>query len=67
MYGVSSFTVFLTNLVDPTSTIWISSHAWVVMWSMFVYQISLFIIMVLSMLLFGKYIWKNLRKLEKAE
>ncbi|MFX0075166.1 MAG: CDP-alcohol phosphatidyltransferase family protein [Candidatus Hermodarchaeota archaeon] len=67
MYGVSSFTVFLTNLVDPSSTIWLSSHAWTVEWSMIIYQISLFVIMIISIILFSKYIWKNLRKLEKDE
>lgn len=67
MYGVSSITVFFTNLVDPASTIWNSSHAWIISWSMLVYQISLLVIMVLSMLLFAKYIWKNLMKLEQAD
>jgi phosphatidylglycerophosphate synthase len=64
MYGVSSFSVLLTNLVDPSATIWIVSHTWVVTWSMIIYQISLLVIMVLSILLFSKYIWKNLKKIE---
>ena len=67
MYGVSSFTVYLTYLVNPSATIWNSSHAWTITWSMFIYQASLLVIMVLSIILFANYIWKNLRKLEKAE
>jgi phosphatidylglycerophosphate synthase len=67
MYGASSITVLLTNLINPSATIWNSSHAWVVTWSMLVYQISLLAIMILSILLFAKYIWKNLKKLEQAE
>jgi len=64
MYGASSFSVLLTNLVDPSATIWIVSHTWVVTWSMIIYQISLLVIMVLSIILFSKYIWKNLKKIE---
>lgn len=67
MYGVSSIVVLLTNLIDPSATIWNSSHAWTIAWSMFIYQISLLVIMILSMALFAKYIWKNLKKLEQAE
>jgi phosphatidylglycerophosphate synthase len=64
MYGASSFSVLITNLVDPSATIWIVSHTWVVTWSMITYQISLLVIMVLSIILFSKYIWKNLKKIE---
>ncbi len=65
MYGVSSFGVLLTNLIDPSATIWNDSHLWVTTWSMLIYQIVLLAIMVLSMILFAKYIWKNLEKIEK--
>ena len=64
IYGASSFTVFLTNLVNPSATLWNTSHLWTVTWTMIIYQISLLVIMILSIVLFGKYIWKNLRKLE---
>ena len=64
IYGSSSLTVLLTNLINPSATIWNGSHAWVVEWSMLIYQISLLVIMVLSIVLFAKYIWKNLKKLE---
>ena len=65
MYGVSSFAVFLTNLIDPSTTIWNVSHLWVITWSMLIYQIVLLAIMVFSMILFAKYIWKNLKIIEK--
>ncbi|MHA2289410.1 MAG: CDP-alcohol phosphatidyltransferase family protein [Promethearchaeota archaeon] len=64
MYGVSSFTVFLTTLINPSSTLWVASHEWTVTWTMIIYQISLLVIMILSIVLFSKYIWKNLKKLE---
>lgn len=65
MYGVSSFAVFLTKLIDPSTTIWNDSHLWVITWSMLIYQIVLLAIMVFSMILFAKYIWKNLKIIEK--
>ncbi len=65
MYGVSSFAVFLTNIIDPSTTIWNVSHLWVITWSMLIYQIVLLAIMVFSMILFAKYIWKNLKIIEK--
>ncbi len=65
MYGVSSFVAFLTYLIDPSATIWNDSHLWVITWSMLIYQIVLLAIMVFSMILFAKYIWKNLKNIEK--
>jgi phosphatidylglycerophosphate synthase len=65
MYGVSSFAVFLTKLIDPSTTIWNDSHLWVITWSMLIYQIVLLAIMVFSMIFFAKYIWKNLKIIEK--
>ena len=67
IYGVSSFSVLLTNLINPSATIWVASHTWVITWSILIYQISLLIIMLLSIVLFAKYIWKNLKKIEKLE
>ena len=64
MYGASSLTVLLTNLINPSATLWNDSHLWAVTWSMLIYQISILVIMVLSIVLFAKFIWKNLRKLE---
>ena len=66
MYGVSSLTVLLTNLINPSATsIWEASHSWVLNWAMLIYQISLFAIMVISLILFAKYIWINLKKIDK--
>ncbi len=67
MYGVSSLATLLTNLINPSATIWNASHTWIITWTMLIYQISLFGIMVLSIILFSKYIWKNLKKLEKVD
>jgi len=67
MYGVSSLGVLLSNLIDPSATIWNDSHLWVITWSMLIYQIVLLAIMVLSMVLFAEYIWKNLKKIEKSD
>lgn len=68
MYGISSLTVLLTSLINPSATlIWNASHSWVTTWTMLIYQISLFVIMVLSIILFAKYIWKNLKKTEKVD
>jgi len=64
IYGVSSLVTLLTNLINPFATIWYASHTWITTWIMLIYQISLLIIMVLSIILFGKYIWKNLKKID---
>jgi len=66
IYGVSSFTVFLTHLINPSATsIWSASHSGIIIWTMFIYQISLLGMMVYSIIGFGKYIWKNLKKMDK--
>lgn len=66
LYGSSSLTVLLTYLINPDATdIWSASHEWIVDWTMLVYQISLLAIMTLSVILFARYIWKNLKKLDK--
>jgi phosphatidylglycerophosphate synthase len=64
MYGVSSIATLITNMINPSATIWNASHTWIITWTMFIYQISLLVIMVLSIILFGKYIWKNLKKID---
>ncbi|MEE9376424.1 MAG: CDP-alcohol phosphatidyltransferase family protein [Candidatus Lokiarchaeia archaeon] len=66
IYGVSSLTVFLTNLIDTSATsIWSASHTGITTWTMFICQISLLGIMTFSVIGFGKYIWKNLKKMDK--
>ncbi|MFX1390374.1 MAG: CDP-alcohol phosphatidyltransferase family protein [Promethearchaeota archaeon] len=68
MYGVSSLTVFLTSLINPSATsIWNASHSWIVTWTMLICQISFFVIMGLSIILFANYVWKNLKKIESVE
>ena len=67
MYGVSSLATLLTNLINPSATIWNASHTWITTWAMLIYQISLLVIMILSIILFAKYIWKNLKKIENFD
>ncbi|MHA2392305.1 MAG: CDP-alcohol phosphatidyltransferase family protein [Promethearchaeota archaeon] len=67
MYGVSSLTVLLTRLFNPSSTLWTSSHPWILNWTMLIFQISLLVIMVLSITLFAKYIWRELKKMDKEK
>ena len=65
MYGASSLTVLITNLINPSATsIWTASHSWVISWTMIIYQISLLVIMVLSVTFFAKYVWKNLKLID---
>lgn len=67
MYGVSSLMVLLTGLIDPASTLWLTPHLWVLNWTMFIFQITLLCIMILSVTLFARYIWKALKKLDKND
>ncbi len=67
MYGVSSLATLITNMINPSATIWNASHTWIITWTMLIYQISLLVIMVLSIILFGTYIWKNLKKIENLD
>jgi phosphatidylglycerophosphate synthase len=67
MYGVSSLATLITNMINPSATIWNASHTWIISWTMLIYQLSLLGIMALSIILFGKYIWKNLKKIDNLE
>ncbi|MFX0043980.1 MAG: CDP-alcohol phosphatidyltransferase family protein [Candidatus Hodarchaeota archaeon] len=68
LYGTSSLAVLLTHLINPDATeIWSVSHEWIINWTMLIYQISLLGIMALSVILFARYIWKNLKRLDKGE
>lgn len=67
IYGFSSLTVLLTRLINPASTLWSASHPWVLNWVMFIFQISLLCIMVLSITPFSRYIWRELKKLDKND
>ena len=67
IYGASSFTMLLTTLINPSATIWSVSHERVTTWCMFAFQIILLGIMIYSLIGFGKYIWKNLKILDKEK
>ncbi|KKM18605.1 hypothetical protein LCGC14_1663980 [marine sediment metagenome] len=66
IYGISSFIVLITYLIDPSATsIWSTSHTGVITWTMFIYQISLLGIMAFSAIQFGRFIWKKLKQMDK--
>lgn len=68
IYGVSSLTVLLTSLINPdAAAIWESSHTGITTWCMFIFQITLLVIMIYSVIGFGNYIWKNLKKMDNAK
>ena len=65
MYGVSSFAVLISYSINPSEAIkWTNFHNWITTWTMLIFQISLLIIMVLSAILFARYIWKGLKKMD---
>lgn len=64
LYGSSSITVLLTRLINPALTIWDGTHPWIVSWSTLIGQISLAVIMILSIVLSFKYIWKKFKDME---
>ena len=66
IYGSSSLTVLITNLItDSAPSIWSASHEGAITWTMLIFQISLMGIMVLSLILLGRYSFKNLKKMDK--
>ncbi|MFX0029030.1 MAG: CDP-alcohol phosphatidyltransferase family protein [Candidatus Hermodarchaeota archaeon] len=68
IYGISSLTVLITNLINPdAASIWEASHTGVITWCMFIFQISLLSIMIYSIIGFGIYIWKNLKKMDNEK
>lgn len=67
IYGISSLGVLLSRLINPTSSFGIISHPGILDWTMLIYQISVFIIMMISIIPFGKYIWKNLKVMDKHD
>ncbi|MFX1273879.1 MAG: CDP-alcohol phosphatidyltransferase family protein [Promethearchaeota archaeon] len=65
IYGISSFVVLLTILINPsTITFWTISHSFVVTWIMLIFQITLFVIMTSSSILLGKYSFQQLKKMD---
>ena len=68
MYGVSSLAVLISYSINPFGAIkWTNSHSWLTTWTMLIFQISLLIIMALSAILFARYIWKNLKKMDNTK
>ncbi len=66
IYGISSFAVLITYLINPSATtIWSASHYGVITWVMLIFQISLLGIMTYSSIQFARYIWKQLKKMDK--
>ncbi|MFX0179481.1 MAG: CDP-alcohol phosphatidyltransferase family protein [Candidatus Hodarchaeota archaeon] len=68
MYGVSSFGILIAYSINPSGAInWTNAHSWITTWTMIIFQISLLIIMALSAILFARYIWKNLKKMDNIK
>ncbi|MBD3197216.1 MAG: hypothetical protein GF317_19335 [Candidatus Lokiarchaeota archaeon] len=62
IYGISSFTILLTKLIDPSSVlIWAVSHSGVINWSMIIYQVLFLGLMVFSSIKLANYSYKNLK------
>lgn len=67
VYGISSFTVFLTSLFFPDLTsLWEASHTFVITWIMLIFQIVLLVIMIISSIQLGNYSYKTLKKLDEG-
>ncbi len=65
IYGISSFIVMITYLINPTTAaIWSVIHGGIVTWCMLIYQVVLLFIMVMSSLQSSSYIWKQLKTME---
>ena len=67
-YGASSLVVMITYLIDPSATaIFTASHEFALTWWMLIFQISLMGIMAVSIFISARYVWKNLKILDKKE
>ncbi|MBN1801605.1 MAG: CDP-alcohol phosphatidyltransferase family protein [Candidatus Lokiarchaeota archaeon] len=69
IYGISSFGVMITFLIDPPSaeTLWAVTHGGVTAWVMIIMQLSLLLIMVFSCLKLANYSYKGLKELDNKE
>ncbi|MBD3228985.1 MAG: hypothetical protein GF329_12420 [Candidatus Lokiarchaeota archaeon] len=69
IFGISSFSVMITYLIVPTATIetslWSASHPSILYWCMSIFQITIFIIMLYSIIKASLWIWRNLKELDK--
>ncbi len=68
IYGISSFTLMLTNLISPAATpMWAVSHGGITTWAMLIFQISILMIMLISCYGLAKYSWTNLKLMDKKD
>ncbi|TFF96904.1 MAG: hypothetical protein EU547_05805 [Promethearchaeota archaeon] len=68
VYGISSFSVFLTSLLIPDLiSLWEASHTFVITWMMIIFQFVLLAIMTLSAIQLGNYSYKNLKRLDNQK
>jgi phosphatidylglycerophosphate synthase len=66
IYGISSFSVLITALIDQElANIWSATHPGVVTWSLLISQAVLMLIMLVSCIQLGKYSYKHLKKLDE--
>ena len=65
IYGVSSFMILITDLINPSATvIWLALHYGATIWCMLIFQIILLAIMAMSSIQLAKYSWKELKKMD---
>ena len=65
IYGVSSFMIIGTDLINPSVTIiWLDLHYAATIWCMLIFQVIMLIIMVISSIQLAKYSWKELKKMD---
>ena len=65
IYGVSSFMILITDLIDPSATvIWLDLHYGATIWCMLIFQVIILAIMAMSSIQLAKYSWKELKKMD---
>jgi len=65
IYGISSFSVLITYLINPDATaLWASTHTGVTTWTILISQMILLGIMVLSSIQLGSYSFKKLKEID---
>lgn len=65
IYGISSFSVLITSLINPDATsLWTSTHTSIITWTILISQIILLAIMTLSSFQLGNYSFKKLKKMD---
>ena len=65
IYGISSFFVLLTNMINPAATkMWTFSHTGTMKWNMLIFQVVLLLIMTYSSIQLARYSFKQLKKMD---